>query len=110
MILRYFRIIKDCQVQYLNAVMTFLANNIVIKSQRKMEICIDSSTGNNFLCLFTTIRIETHFPLIRPFGYFNVIFNSLFISVTEEFALRTTENSKVSSANKLVLDDSSSTR
>ena len=110
MILRYFRIIKDCQVQYLNAVMTFLANNIVIKCQRKMEICIDSSTGNNFLCLFTTIRIETHFPLIHPFGYFNVIFNSLFISVTEEFALCTTENSKVSSANKLVLDDSSSTR
>ena len=109
MIIKYFRIIKDCQVQYLNAVVTFLANNIVIKSQRKMEICIDSSTGNNFLRLFNAIRIETHFPLIRPFGCFNFIFNSLFISVTEEFALCTTKNNKVLSANKLVLDDSSST-
>ena len=56
---------------------------------------------NQFLRLFSRIRIEAHFPLENPFIY---LFRSLFRSLFEASTFLTTEKSEVSSANNLGFD------
>ena len=53
---------------------------------------------NQFLCLFSKIRIKVHYPLECPFTYF---FKSLFRSIFEAATFLTTVKSEVSSANNL---------
>ena len=63
--------------------------------------CDRFSTKNDFLSLFASVRVETHFPLKSP------ITKSLFSLFAEVVMSCVTENRDVSSVNNFVLEDRS---
>ena len=79
-----------------------LRNEIFTEKYGKAINHLQVAGKNQFLCLFSWIRIEVHFPL--EFFYPLIFFNSLFKSISEALILLTTEKSKVSSENNLGLD------
>ena len=80
-----------------------LGNSVIVEKQRRMCRLFKFSAEYDFLSLFPTIWLESHFPLKGPIIVF--FFRSLFNSVVDVFILCVTENRKVSSANSLSLDD-----